>query len=83
MINMYSAIQAYTDQAISADYYVTPSQYPDGKVPMSVLMKNWIRQAKKGVKTMYYSNTNDDNGGAFSNMQTENAEDGCEGSCKL
>ena len=83
MIGMYSAVQAYTDQAISADYYVTPSQYPDGKVPMSILMKNWIRQAKKGVKTMYYSNTNDDNGGAFSNMQTENAEDGCEGSCKL
>ena len=74
----YGAVQAYTDQGISADYYVTPSKYPNGKVPMSVMIKEWVIQAKAGVKTMYYSNTNDFNGGAFSQQ-----EDGCEGACKL
>ncbi|AII26832.1 hypothetical protein AH6C_078 [Aeromonas phage pAh6-C] len=45
---------------------------------MSVMIKEWVIQAKAGVKTMYYSNTNDFNGGAFSQQ-----EDGCEGACKL
>ena len=75
----YGAVQSYTDQAISADYYVTPSQYPGGKVPMSVLIKEWVIAAKAGVKTMYYSNTNDFNGGAFSQQDGE----GCDGACKL
>ena len=75
----YGAVQSYTDQAISADYYVTPSRYPGGKVPMSVLIKEWVIAAKAGVKTMYYSNTNDFNGGAFSQQDGE----GCDGACKL
>ena len=29
----YGAVQSYTDQAISADYYVTPSRYPGGNAP--------------------------------------------------
>ncbi|WQZ00185.1 ribonucleoside-diphosphate reductase 1 subunit alpha [Vibrio phage vB_ValC_WD615] len=75
----YAAVQAYTDQAISADYYITPSRFEGGKVPMSKLIKDWVAQARLGNKTMYYSNTNDYNGGTFSSSE----EEGCEGGCKL
>lgn len=76
----YSIIQDFTDQAISADYYVDFTKYEDGKVPMSTLMKEWVIQAKYGNKTMYYVNSNDDNGGSFQDQQDE----GCEsGACKL
>ena len=71
----YAAVQAYTDQSISADYYVG-----NGKQSMAQMMKEWIVQAKAGNKSMYYLNTNDDNGGSFQDQQ-ESADD-C-GSCKL
>lgn len=69
----YASVQAYTDQSISADYYVGT-----GKVSMAVMMKEWVAQARWGCKTMYYLNTNDSNGGTFSDVQ-----DACEGACKL
>lgn len=71
---IYGAIQDFTDQAISADYYVDFRKFPSGKVPMSLLMKEWVAQARLGVKTMYYQNTND--------SHVEDEEDACE-SCKL
>ena len=71
----YAAVQAYTDQSISADYYVG-----NGRVSMSDMMKEWVAQAKAGVKSMYYLNTNDYNGGSIQDTQ----DDGCEsGACKL
>tara|TARA_Y100001951_G_scaffold12892_1_gene8205 strand:+ start:406 stop:2451 length:2046 start_codon:yes stop_codon:yes gene_type:complete len=69
----YAAVQAYTDQSLSADYYVG-----SGKVSMAEMMKEWVTQARLGCKTQYYLNTNDYNGGSFSD-----AEDGCQGGCKL
>lgn len=73
----YSAVQCFTDQAISADYYVTPSNHKNGKVAMSTLMREWVVQARLGLKTMYYQNTNDYNGGVFKEEPEE-----C-GACKL
>lgn len=69
----YAAVQAYTDQSISADYYVG-----SGKVSMAQMIKEWVAQAKYGCKTMYYLNTNDSNGGTFSDV-----EEACQGGCKL
>jgi ribonucleotide reductase alpha subunit len=69
----YAAIQAYTDQSISADYYVG-----SGKISMAQMMKEWVYQARMGCKTQYYLNTNDSNGGTFSE-----AEEACQGGCKL
>lgn len=78
LADIYSIVQDFTDQAISADYYVDFTKHPNGKVGLAQLMKEWVYQARKGVKTMYYVNSNDDNGGMFSN------DDGCEGgACKL
>ena len=69
----YAAIQAYTDQSISADYYVG-----SGKVSMAQMIKEWVTQARLGCKTQYYLNTNDSNGGMFSE-----SEEACQGGCKL
>lgn len=71
---IYGAVQDFTDQGISADYYVDFRKFPSGKVPMSQLMKEWVAQALAGVKSMYYQNTND--------SHVEEEEDACE-SCKL
>ena len=76
LADVYSVIQDFTDQAISADYYVDFTKYDGGKVGLKQLMQEWVYQARKGNKTMYYVNSNDDNGGMFSN------DDGCS-VCKL
>lgn len=72
LADVYGAVQDFTDQGISADYYVDFSKYPNGKVPMSQLMKEWVHQAQAGVKSMYYQNSRDDVA----------PDDDCE-SCKL
>lgn len=83
----YAAIQDYTDQGISADYYFDPSRYDDEKKPLSELMKEWVAQAKFGNKSMYYINTRDYNGGTYQNVasqsETVEEEGGCDGGCKL
>jgi ribonucleotide reductase alpha subunit len=60
----YSAIQDNTDQAISADFYVVPDNFPQGKVPMSKLMREFFAHSDLGNKTRYYNNTKDSNGGS-------------------
>jgi len=81
--DMYSVTQGYTDQGISADFYIVPKQYPGGKVPLSLLMKQFMYHFRIGNKSMYYQNTFDDNGGDF-NSQISKDEEGCEsGSCSL
>lgn len=78
LADIYSIVQDFTDQAISADYYVDFTKFSGGKVGLAQLMKEWVYQARAGIKTMYYVNSNDDNGGMFS------GDDGCEsGGCKL
>lgn len=57
MAKYYSLVQDWSDQGISADYYVVPERFPDGKVPLSQLMREWLGQAVLGVKSMYYTNT--------------------------
>lgn len=89
----YGRVQDYTDQAISCDFYVQPSKFEGGKVPMSLLIKEWVAHAKLGNKTKYYVNTNDSNGGSIQDIMASRLasvspnsdlddEDGCE-SCKL
>lgn len=69
LAKIYSRVQDFTDQAISADYFVDFTKFPDGKVPMSQLMREWVAQAKLGNKTMYYVNSNDNNGGSFQDQE--------------
>ena len=78
LLEAYAAVQAYTDQAISADTYITPSKFPNGKVPLSTLMKEFVKKSKLGVKTLYYVNTND----VQKSFHDLPEEEGCD-TCKL
>ena len=74
----YSAVQDYTDQAISADTYFDPRNYESGKKPVSLLIKEWVAHFKLGNKSMYYVNTYDNDESSIFDI----AQDDCE-SCKL
>lgn len=81
MAGIYGVVQDFSDQGISADYYVTPSKYPEGKVPLSDMVKDWVAHNRLGNKTMYYLNTNDFLGGSLQDS-LEESEGDCS-SCKL
>lgn len=61
-IQVVGILQKYIDQAISANTSYNPAKYPDGKVPMSLLLTELLIAYKYGVKTLYYHNTNDGSG---------------------
>lgn len=83
MSEYYGVVQDFTDQAISCDSWVVPENYPDDKVPLSTLMKQWIAHVKFGNKTKYYVNTRPKRAKTIhSDVSVETEEDGCV-SCKL
>lgn len=49
--------QKFTDQAISANTNYDPKIFPNGKVPMEVLVDDLMYAHTLGVKTLYYHNT--------------------------
>jgi ribonucleoside-diphosphate reductase alpha chain len=63
-ISVIAAIQKWFDMSISANLYYdyTNKKYEDGKIPLSELAKDLLYAYSMGVKTLYYSNTNDGNG---------------------
>lgn len=78
MVPYYQAIQSYTDQAISADYYTDFTKLEGKKIPMEDIVTWFIRQAMAGVKTAYYQNFLDTKG------EEVEQEESCEGGgCKL
>jgi ribonucleoside-diphosphate reductase alpha chain len=85
--NIVSAMQKFFDQSISANWSYNPENYPDKKVPMSVVVNDFLSAYKKGHKTAYYMNTYD---GKKDDMELEDLvneileeeEDDC-ASCKI
>lgn len=78
-LNIVAAIQRWFDMAISANLYYDymKERYTDKKIPLSELAKDLLYAYKMGVKTLYYSNTNDGNG-------EDDDDGGCAGGmCKL
>ncbi len=57
--NVSAVIQKWFDMAISTNHYYNPANFENGNVPRSVIIKDIIHAYKMGVKTLYYSNTND------------------------
>lgn len=57
--NIVAVMQKFFDQAISANWNYNPEHYPDKKVPMSVIVNDFLSAYKKGHKTAYYMNTYD------------------------
>jgi ribonucleotide reductase alpha subunit len=75
-LNCASVIQKYTDMSISTNLYYDPAHFEDGKIPMSVMSNDILYAYKMGLKTLYYTNTND--GDKHSGF-----EDCAGGACKL
>lgn len=78
IIPYYKALQDYADQAISADYWLDFTKYPNKKVPMEDLVEWFLRQWSAGVKTAYYQNNLDTRG-----EEVEQEETCDSGACKL
>ncbi len=58
-IKIVAVLQKYIDQSISTNTSYNPKFYPDGKIPMSEMLKHLLMMYKYGIKTGYYFNTND------------------------
>ncbi len=78
MIKIAGAQQRWIDMGISFNTYLNYNHYPDGKIPISVVIKDILTAHKYGLRTMYYNNTPDDsNEGVIK-------EESCEsGACSL
>lgn len=61
LIKVAAAMQRWFDMGISFNTYLNYQHYPDGKIPISVVIKDILMSHKYGLKTMYYNNTPDDN----------------------
>ena len=57
--NIVAAMQKFFDQAISTNWNYNPENYSDKKVPMSVVVNDFLQSYRKGHKTAYYMNTYD------------------------
>ena len=85
-----AAMQKFFDQSISANWTYNPEHYPENKVPMSVVVKDFLTAYFMGHKTAYYMNTYDgkkddenlDDINDIVNQILESEEEDCE-SCKL
>jgi ribonucleoside-diphosphate reductase alpha chain len=77
ILNISAVLQKFVDMSISINLYYNYSHFPDGNIPLSVLIKDQIYGFKYGIKNFYYCNTPDGDG------QTEKSS-GCEsGSCAI
>lgn len=50
-----AVLAVYVDQSISTNTFYNPANYPDKKVPATLIAKNLMQAHKWGLKTMYYS----------------------------
>lgn len=58
-LQLVGIMQKFVDQAISANTNYDPSKFPEGRVPMQILLKDLLTAYKNGLKTLYYHNTRD------------------------
>jgi ribonucleoside-diphosphate reductase alpha chain len=50
-----AVLAAYVDQSISTNTFYNPANYPDRKVPTTLIAKNLMQAQLWGLKTFYYS----------------------------
>lgn len=51
-----SLIQKFTDQSMSTNQYTNVLNFENGKVPQSLLIKEFLEAFNLGLKTLYYQN---------------------------
>jgi len=52
-----AVLQVYVDQGISSDTYYSPKWFPEGKIPVTLVIGNLMRAHKYGLKSHYYALT--------------------------
>lgn len=72
IIKTMAVIQKFVDQSISTNLSYNPLHFPDGKIPMSVLLRDMLIANRYGIKTLYYHNTRD---GRDDDLQDYTGED--------
>lgn len=70
-LQLVGIMQKFVDQTISANTNYDPSKFPNGKVPMKLLLKDLLTTYKLGIKTLYYHNTRDGASDSSSDSQKE------------
>jgi ribonucleoside-diphosphate reductase alpha chain len=53
-----AVLAAYVDQSISTNTFYNPANYPERKVPTTLIAKNLMQAHRWGLKTFYYSLVN-------------------------
>lgn len=59
IIKMMAVIQKFTCQGISNNLSYNPDKWPNGEIPMSVLVGDILKANYYGLKSLYYNNTRD------------------------
>ena len=72
IIKTMAVIQKFVDQSISTNLSYNPEHFPEGKIPMSVLLRDMLIANRYGIKTLYYHNTRD---GRDDDLQDYTGED--------
>jgi len=72
VIKTMAVIQKFVDQSISTNLSYNPEHWPEGKIPMSVLLRDMMIANRYGIKTLYYHNTRD---GRDDDLQDYTGED--------
>ncbi|UUW39811.1 putative ribonucleoside diphosphate reductase subunit alpha [Vibrio phage VPMCC14] len=81
LIEVYAAIQAFTDQSISSDIYL---DFTKGEITGDDLLEQWLYMKLLGMKTRYYVNSKTNTGKKEENKVEEVKDVGCSGGgCSL
>lgn len=76
-IEKVAIMQKFICQSISANTWYKPSNYPNGLLPMKVIIADQVKAYRLGIKTWYYHNTHDD-------ASDDSHQDDCAGgACKI
>jgi ribonucleoside-diphosphate reductase alpha chain len=77
ILRISAVLQKFVDMGISTNMYYNYSHFPDGNIPLSVLIKDQMVGYKYGIKNLYYANTPDSDGETEKDM-------GCDsGACAI
>ena len=77
VIELTCIMQKFVCQGISTNFNYFPARFPDGKLPIKVIMQDMLMYYKLGGKQIYYHNTND-------GTSDQGIEDDCEsGACSI
>ena len=80
-LNIVAAIQKFTDMAISVNMYYDYSQYENKMIPHSKVIKEMMYHYSIGGKTIYYTNTTDNDKEQM--LETDKDTDCSSGACSI